>query len=203
MAKMSPFNPEDSITSPKKTEQLRQKRRADALVRQREGMRQCSSWPTMHSHVPSSPPKLAHLMTVIPSFLRAALLLGLVVSLTGCFSSGAFLSGNVTDVQLTQGNYNIVATDVNGTASAGYIFGVSGGPGMSTGAIALARVSGDDNLYQTALSNLWENVRSRYGEVEGENLALVNVRYDVSALNLFVYTKPTLTVRADVVEFTD
>lgn len=142
-------------------------------------------------------------MTISNSFLRGALLVGLAVSLTGCFSSGTFLSGNVTDVQLTQGNYNIVATDVHGTASAGYLLGVSGGPGMSTAAVALARVSGDDNLYQTALSNLWDNVRSRYGEVEGENLALVNVRYDVSALNLLVYTQPTLTVRADVVEFTD
>jgi hypothetical protein len=39
--------------------------------------------------------------------------------------------------------------------------------------------------------------------VEGERLALVNVRYDVSALNLLLYTQPTVTVRADVVEFTE
>lgn len=157
----------------------------------------------MHPHFLFHRPELLHIMTAMNSLLRGVLLLGLTVSLTGCFSSGTFLSGHVTDVQLTQGNYKIVATDVYGTASAGYIFGVSGGPGMSTGAIALAHVRGDDYLYQAALSNLWETVRSRYGEVEGKNLALVNVRYDVSALNLMVYTQPTLTVRADVVEFTD
>ena len=142
-------------------------------------------------------------MTVTNPLLRGVLLVGLAVSLTGCFSSGAFLSGNVTDVQLRQGNYEIVATDVHGTASAGYILGVSGGPGPSTAALAVARVNGDENLYQTALSNLWEDVRSRYGDPQGEKLALVNVRYDVSALNLLLYTKPTVTVRADVVRFTD
>ena len=137
------------------------------------------------------------------SLLRSVLLLGLALTLTGCFSSGAFLSGNLTDVQLKEANYEIVATDVHGTASAGYLFGVSGGLGPSSSAFALVRVSGDGQLYQAALANLWANVESEYGEVKGNNLALVNVRYDVDALNLFVYTQPTLTVRADVVEFTE
>lgn len=142
-------------------------------------------------------------MRTINRSLGFLVLLAVALTLSGCFSSGAFLSGNVTDVQLAEGNYELVATDVHGSATAGYILGVSGGPGPSTAAFAVARVSGDDNLYQTALSNLWDNVRSEYGEVEGEKLALVNVRYDVSALNLILYTQPTLTVRADVVTFTD
>jgi hypothetical protein len=123
--------------------------------------------------------------------------------LSGCFTSGAFLAGNVTNVQLTEGNYEVVATDVHGSATAGYLLGVSGGLGPSTTAVALARVSGDGPLYQAALADLWDNVRDQYGEVEGQDLALVNVRYDVSALNLLLYTQPTLTVRADVVEFTE
>jgi hypothetical protein len=137
------------------------------------------------------------------SFLRSALLLGLAVFLTGCFSSGAFLSGNVTDVQLKEANYEVVATDVHGSATSGYLFGVSGGFGPSTSTFAVARVSGEGQLYQAALANLWENVESQYGDVKGNDLALVNVRYDVEALNLFIYTRPTLTVRADVVEFTE
>lgn len=137
------------------------------------------------------------------SLFRFVLLLALTVSLTGCLSSGAFLSGHVTDVQLTEANYEVVATDVHGSATAGYLFGVSGGFGPSTTAFAVARVSGDGQLYQAALANLWANVESEYGEVQGNDLALVNVRYDVEALNLFIYTKPTLTVRADVVEFTE
>jgi hypothetical protein len=135
--------------------------------------------------------------------LGPVLLIVLAGVLSGCFTSGAFLAGNVTNVQLTEGNYEVVATDVHGSATAGYLLGVSGGLGPSTTAVALARVSGDGPLYQAALADLWDNVRDQYGEVEGQDLALVNVRYDVSALNLLLYTQPTLTVRADVVEFTE
>lgn len=137
------------------------------------------------------------------SLLRPLLLLILAAALTGCVSSGAFLSGNVTDVQLKEANYEIVATNVHGSATAGYILGVSGGLGPTTSAFAVARVSGDGQLYQAALANLWANVESEYGVVKGNDLALVNVRYDVDALNLLLYTQPTLTVRADVVEFTE
>jgi hypothetical protein len=137
------------------------------------------------------------------SLLRPVLLLVLAASLTGCVSSGAFLSGTVTDVQLKEANYEIVATDVHGSATAGYLLGVSGGLGPTTSAFAVARVSGDGHLYQAALANLWANVESEYGVVKGNDLALINVRYDVDALNLLVYTQPTLTVRADVIEFTE
>ena len=110
----------------------------------------------------------------------------------------------MTNVQLAEANYTVVATDVHGSATAGYLFGVSGGRlGLSSNALALVRVSGDRQLYQAALTDLWRNIESEYGTVEGERLALVNVRYDVDALNLLVYTQPTLTVRADVIEFTE
>jgi hypothetical protein len=69
--------------------------------------------------------------------------------------------------------------------------------------IGIARVSGDRNLYQTAMDNLWENFESRHGRAEGRNLALVNLRYDVDALNLFFYTRPRLNIQADVIEFRD
>jgi len=140
----------------------------------------------------------------LPFPLRFVLLLGLAVSLTGCFTSGTFLSGHVTNVQLAEANYTIVATNVQGTATAGYLFGVSGSRfGLSTNALALVPISGEPQLYQAALADLWRNIESEYGTVEGERLALVNVRYDVDALNLLVYTQPTLTVRADVIEFTE
>jgi len=127
----------------------------------------------------------------------------LAVALSGCASSGAFLAGNVTDVQLGDDNYEIVAANVSGTATSGHILGLSFGSGPTTTTLALARVSGDRALYETALADLWENFRDQHGEVEGRTLALVNVRYDVSALNLVLYTEPTVTVRADVVEFAD
>ena len=65
----------------------------------------------------------------------------------------------------------------------------------------VARVSGDKALYITAMDNLWDNFEAKHGSVEGRNLALVNVRYDVDALNFIVYTKPTLTIQADIIEF--
>jgi len=141
------------------------------------------------------------LTAAVGPFARPLLLLLLAGSLTGCASSGSFFAGSLTDVQLRDDNYEIVATDVEGTATAGYLLGVSGGFGPSTTAIAVARVSGDDALYKTALENLWANVEAQTQAAEGRSLALVNVRYDVSALNLIVYTQPTVTVRADVVEF--
>lgn len=141
------------------------------------------------------------LTAAVGPFVRPLLLLLLAGSLTGCASSGSFFAGSLTDVQLRDDNYEIVATDVEGTATAGYLLGVSGGFGPSTTAIAVARVSGDDALYKTALENLWANVEAQTQAAEGRSLALVNVRYDVSALNLIVYTQPTVTVRADVVEF--
>ena len=141
------------------------------------------------------------LTAAVGPFVRPLLLLLLAGSLTGCASSGSFFAGSLTDVQLHDDNYEIVATDVEGTATAGYLLGVSGGFGPSTTAIAVARVSGDDALYKTALENLWANIEAQTQAAEGPSLALVNVRYDVSALNLIVYTQPTVTVRADVVEF--
>ena len=58
-------------------------------------------------------------------------------------------------------------------------------------------------IYGDALKNLWDNFRKKHGETKNRDLALVNVRYDTEALNLLVYTKPTVAVRADVVEFTE
>jgi len=122
---------------------------------------------------------------------------------TGCVSTGAFPAANVTNVELSEGNYEIVATDVAGEASAGYILGLSAGTGFQMGTLALARVQGEGALYRQAIQNLWTNFRAEYGDVEGRDLALVNVRFDGDALNLILYTRPTVSVRADVVEFTE
>lgn len=124
---------------------------------------------------------------------------------TGCVTTGSFPSANVTNVELSDSNFEIVATDVSGEASAGYILGLSGGFGLSSqmNTLALARVDGEGALYREALQDLWDNFRNAYGDVEGRNLALINVRFDGDALNLFVYTRPTVSIRADVVEFQD
>lgn len=127
--------------------------------------------------------------------------LAILATTSGCMSTGIFTAGNVTEVNLNEENYRIVATGVTGEAEAGYILGVSGGVGMTMQTFALARVEGEGMLYQAALGDLWSNFARDHGAVEGRSLALVNVRFDSEALNLIIYTKPRVAVIADVVEF--
>jgi len=132
-----------------------------------------------------------------------SLLLVFALTLIGCASSGMFPSANLTDVQLQRGNFKIVAHNVSGESEAGYLFGESFPMGMATNTLAAFRVSGSGMLYKEALENLWKNYEATYGAVEGKRLALVNVRYDSEALNLLIYTRPKVMIRADVVEFAE
>jgi hypothetical protein len=131
------------------------------------------------------------------------IILGMVLAFAGCSTGGMFTAGNVTDVQLQRSNFKIVAQGVTGEAQAGYVFGGSFSMGMATNTFALFRVAGSGMLYKEALENLWKNYEATHGSIEGKHVALVNVRYDAEALNLFVYTQPKITIRADVVEFTE
>ena len=134
--------------------------------------------------------------------IKILLALCLIVFLSGCFNSGAFLSHNQTQVELSESNYEIIATNMSGEAKAGYILGLSWSlGGAATGTIALARVTGSGLLYKEALENLWMNYERDYGSVKGKKLALVNVRYDCESFNLVLYTECKVSVRADIVEF--
>ncbi len=135
------------------------------------------------------------------TFLLAVGLILLIVSSTGCYNSGMFLSANVTDVRLSENNYDIVATGISGTSRAGYILGMSFGPGAQVSTAAIARVSGTGMLYQEALKNLWENYEKDHGSREDKKIALVNVHYDTDILNFIFYTEVKLFITADVVEF--
>ncbi|MCF7814892.1 MAG: hypothetical protein K9N09_11005 [Candidatus Cloacimonetes bacterium] len=123
------------------------------------------------------------------------------IMMTGCTYGGAFVSTHQTSVELSEANYQIALTDVKGEADAGYVFGASFSAGVFTETIALFRVQGSGMLYQEALSDLWENIEKQYGSIEGKKLALTNVRYDSDCLNLLVFTKAKVIVRADVIEF--
>ncbi len=123
--------------------------------------------------------------------------------LSSCTTSGAFISTHRTSVELSEDNYELVATGVEGNSEAAYIFGISYSYGITTQSLSLARVSGDKFLYQQALDNLWENVRAGHGDPEGDQLALTNVRYDSDIVNLFLYNKVKISVRADVVRFNE
>ena len=129
--------------------------------------------------------------------------LSVVLSLLiACTGSGKFSSTNLTNVQLTEGNYQLVATNVYGEAMAEYIFGFSFTMGGELQTLAIAPVGGHDRmLYKVALENLWSNFEETNGSIKGRSLALVNVRFDSDAVNVLVYTQPKISVRADVVEF--
>lgn len=131
---------------------------------------------------------------LIPTFLLAALL-------TACTSSGAFLSANQTIVNLNEGNYALSATNIVGESETAYVLGLSYSSGLTASTLAIARVHGTGMLYAEALENLWENYEDEHGTISGQKLALANVRYDTDILNLVLYTKVKVMVRADIVVF--
>lgn len=130
-------------------------------------------------------------------------LLTISLFLAGCSNTGLFPSSNVTDVRLADSNYKLVATNVNGEAEVAYILGLSISYGMATQTLAIFRVSGTGLVYKEALEELWANFESAHGPVAGRSLALANVRYDSDVLNLLLYTKVRISIRADIVEFSD
>jgi len=134
------------------------------------------------------------------TFFGTAALIMLIASFTGCSSAGAFNAANVTQVRLSEDNYDIVATNLTGTSSAAYILGISYG-GSRAGSVALARVNGTGMLYKEALESLWEAYEKDYGPRDDKRVALVNVHYDSEALNLLLYTEIKVFIHADVVEF--
>lgn len=133
--------------------------------------------------------------TLIAPFILVTLLF------SGCSNSGAFLAGNQTIVNLNDGNYVIQATNLSGESSAGYLLGVSYSNGLVANSLALARISGTGMLYAEAIEDLWASYEAEFGTVRGERAALTNVRYDADMLNLVLYTKVKVTVRADVILF--
>lgn len=121
--------------------------------------------------------------------------------ISGCSNTGAFLSANQTVVNLDEGNYTVVATNISGESEAAYMLGLSYSTGLSAATMAIARVEGTGMLYAEAFENLWSNYESTGRSIHNEKLALANVRYDTDILNLIFYTKVRILVRADIIEF--
>ena len=127
-----------------------------------------------------------------------------LTTLIGCASGGKFNAMNLTNVELSQNNFRVIATNIHGEASAVYLLGFSFAQSGEMQTIAFFPLSGERLLYKVALENLWRNFEQTYGNAEGRHLALVNVRFDADAQNLlFLYTKPKISIRADVIEFVE
>ena len=137
-------------------------------------------------------------------FMRLFGLSVVLTTLVGCASTGRFSSTNLTNVELSKSNFRVIATNVYGEASSDYLLGFSFAQGGETQTIALIPLGGDRLLYKVALENLWRNFEQTHGNIKGRSLALVNVRFDSDALNVLVfYTRPKISVRADVIEFVE
>ena len=125
----------------------------------------------------------------------------LLLFLSGCGTGGAFQATNITNVELSQPNFNIVARDLSGTSMQGYLLGLSISQGADASTFGFVKVAGVDKLYDTAIRNLWKNYEEKYGNIESKKLALVNIRQDTAVLNTILYTQTKYFVTADVVEF--
>lgn len=167
-------------------------------------------------------------IVLIPSLL---LTLGLFV--TGCSSTGLLNSGHLTNVELGEKNYKVIATGVSGHSRIGTVYGLSLGVGIASSIQGLIPI-GDPRLkaeykllskkpgisaeetnrlakvkrarfnpYEAALDDLWKNFEAQHGAAAGRALALTNVRFDNHNLNLIWYSHTRLTVTADVIEFVD
>ncbi len=128
-------------------------------------------------------------------------LLVFAISQSGCYTGGSFLAQNVTNIELSRANFDIIAKDLEGSAYADYLIGVGTSVGAVSNTFALVRVGGTAMLYDDAIKSLWKNYEENYGSTEGKNLVLANVRYDTDILNLLLFTKTTLYIHADVIEF--
>jgi hypothetical protein len=119
----------------------------------------------------------------------------------GCSTGGSFVANNVTNVELSEPNFKIIARNIEGHSKASYLIGFTYSTGNISNTLALFRVGGTAKLYDDALQNLWNNFREKYPDNENKNLVLANIRFDNDMLNLLVYTQTELYITADVVQF--
>ncbi|HOC38502.1 MAG TPA: hypothetical protein PLG17_12420 [Thermodesulfobacteriota bacterium] len=116
-----------------------------------------------------------------PCYLVFALLL--VLANSGCASFGVFPQATGTQVELSRKNFEVVRSNAIGQSSGFALFGVI--PIVSA-------------TYTDAMSDLY----AKTGGAEGEAQALINVTQERSARYWILFSLYTLTVRADIIEFT-
>ena len=101
----------------------------------------------------------------------------------GCAAHEPVAPSTATHVDLSRGNYRVVHADVTGRS-----FGFS-----LLGFIPLWSPS-----YTTAMTSLYRAATL----AEGKPQALINVVQERSLIYLIAFSVPSLTVRADIIEFT-
>jgi hypothetical protein len=113
------------------------------------------------------------------------LIIFLLLSISGCATStGIFPHTTGTNVDLTKKNYRVVKVNVVGKSVGFKIFGI----------IPITSPS-----YTGAMTDLYSNSSIKVGKAH----ALVNVIQERSSIYLFFFSIPKLTIRADIIEFTE
>ncbi|MEM7548685.1 MAG: DUF6567 family protein [Bacteroidota bacterium] len=102
----------------------------------------------------------------------------LVSMLGGCASTGLTVSSHRTDIELSENNYKVIATNVIGEADSDGIIGLSFGVGQGALQFSLIPIERNRTLYKNAMENLWSNFEVKNGSPINRTLALVNVRFD-------------------------
>ena len=115
----------------------------------------------------------------------ALFLLATVVMLNGCRTTGGgdFSQRNETSVSLSNNNYKIVKASAKGVSRGFYLFGF----------IPITIPS-----YADAKSDLYKDSGV---PIEGRSIALTNQAQDKSSIYLILFSLPTITVTADIIEF--
>jgi hypothetical protein len=116
--------------------------------------------------------------------VRAVSLCLLVTFLAGCSSTGTFPQTSGTQVDLSRKNFRVVKANAVGSSTGFKLFGF----------IPFAAPT-----YTGAMSRLYKNA----GLTEGKAQTLTNVTQERSNLYLVLFSLPKLTVRADIIEFTE
>jgi len=101
----------------------------------------------------------------------------------GCTSTGTYPATSSTQVDLSRSNFRVIKANAVGTSSGFKLFCF----------IPLAAPS-----YSDAMSDLYKEA----GVEEGKAQTLTNVTQENSNLFLLLFSIPKLTIRADVIEFT-
>ena len=110
--------------------------------------------------------------------------LALVVLLSGCSAIGMFPNKTITNVNLERKNYRMVKPNAIGKSTGVSLFGI----------IPLSAPR-----YTNAMSDLYSNVDMSMGGA----YALAHVVRERSDAYIILFSFPTLTVRADIIEFID
>ncbi len=110
--------------------------------------------------------------------------LALVALLSGCSATGSFPHSSNTTVDLSQKNYKMIRPNAIGS---------------STGFALLGIVPFASPRYTNAMAHLYEDAN-----LSGQGAyALANVVQERSTTYLILFSLPKLSVRADIIEFTE